>query len=179
MDDPLGVRVRRRFADVLEDLQPAGQLVSGIGACRQQLGQAPSLNQVHREIRAVAQPAHFMDGDDAWVLQPRADEGLAREPLDRLAPGLQVFRQDFDRQFPVQTQVPSTEDYAHAARADSFPQSIARVVRQGPGGLPRTHSGPGRIHLGDLRQGRQDCVLVIGRPSQVIRRLDRLARCQS
>ena len=106
MDHAAGVGVGQGLTDLLEDFQEAGQILSRRRALRQQGGEGPSFDQLHGEVGPLAgQPAEFVNGDDAGVLQLAADLGLLPESPNRLGVVLVVLPQHLDGQVAAEVRV--------------------------------------------------------------------------
>ena len=80
VDDPVGVGVADRLAELLEDGQESPPVVAGVGAVLEEVLEGAALDQLHGQKRpAVGQGAQFMDGGDARVLELSGDVGLGAE----------------------------------------------------------------------------------------------------
>ena len=119
VNDAASMSVGNRLADVFEDPQQPGPVVTRMLTLTQERGQGAALDELHGEIRPViGERAQLMDGNDSRVLELPADLGLLDEPADQFGVLAVRLEQDLDRQIAAEVGVSALEDGPHAATGD-------------------------------------------------------------
>src|SRR5690606_20254382 len=102
--------------------QPAHRL--RVGLERSQVGYRAAVDEFHREVDVLAE-TEVIDGDDAWMVEPRQRSYLAAEAL---AIGFgKVWTQYFERHGALEVRVARPEDVRHPANAQR-PDDLVAVV---------------------------------------------------
>ena len=115
MNDPLLVRGFEGIRNLRRDRE---RLVDRDRALRDAVGQRRSFDQLHHERRRTLGSFQAVDRRDVEMAQRSEDLCLALEPREPLTVGGERFRQDFDRDRPVQVRVGGAIDFTHPAHAD-------------------------------------------------------------
>jgi hypothetical protein len=127
MDDPEGVGVGHRLADVLEDRYDSPPVGGRVRALPEQGGQGAALDQLYGQKRpAVREHAEVVHGRDVGVLQLPGDAGLVGEPPGRAGIGRVLLLQHLDGDLAAQHGVGGAVNGAHAAAGDLLAQPIPR-----------------------------------------------------
>ena len=143
MDDPPGVGVGQRLANLLKDLEEARQVVRRRFAFLEEGGQRSPFHQLHGEVgTAVGETAGLVDGDDAGVLQLAADLRLLHEAAHRDRVVAVPFEEDLDGEVAAEFEVAPLEDCPHAAVAQLAEDPVAGDFHQGRRGR---QGGPRRL----------------------------------
>jgi hypothetical protein len=85
---------------------------------RETVGQRLSFQVLHDEIGSPILFANVVQCANVRMIERRDDARLAVEPLAEVRVGSQAFRQDFERDGPIQARVPRAVHLAHSACAD-------------------------------------------------------------
>src|SRR5271157_2139782 len=120
-----------------------------------ELGQVVTIDGLHRENDALADPRRRVGGDDVGVMELRRGADLAEEPLDHPLAVQKVRADDLEDLLPPHHPVLGQVDDAHAATSQ-FPKDL--VV--GMLGQPR------RQCTGRWRRGRARLFAQLGQPLQ-------------
>lgn len=79
-----------------------------------------ALHQFHDKIRHPIRLADFMDGDDAWMLQPRRCLRLRVKARPGLRTREITTGQGFHRHLAIKAALPTAPHHTHAAATDLF-----------------------------------------------------------
>ena len=119
VDDVVGVGVRHRLADLLEDRHEPAAVGRRVGPAFEQLVEGLALDQLHGQERpAVGQRAEVVNRRDGGVLQLAGDAGLVGEAAGRPGFGAVLLLQHLDGDFAAEGGVGGAVDDAHAAAGD-------------------------------------------------------------
>src|SRR5271157_570781 len=95
-----------------------------------ELGQVVTIDGLHRENDALADPRRRVGGDDVGVMELRRGADLAEEPLQHPLAVQEVGADDLEDLLPPHHSVLGQVDYAHAS-ASQLPQHlVVRVLGQ-------------------------------------------------
>ena len=116
MDDPLRVRRGERLGDLPRQLDRLHH--RGASAARQEIGERPTLDELHHDVLPVAVGSGVVDADDRGLVQPRGRLGLTAEPGDEPRVTRELGEQDLDRDRSMEHRVEAAVDLGHPARTD-------------------------------------------------------------
>ena len=98
---------------------------------RNDFGQVPARDVIHREERVAFVLTDFVDGDDARVLQPGDRLGLGAEALDEPGPRKLAREQHLHRHHAMEAFLSGPIHDPHAASGDDLQQFVvAEVLRE-------------------------------------------------
>lgn len=121
MQDAAPVCVFDRFCD---DLNIARRALSRQWTASDNLGQAPALHEIHREVMLALVNPHFVDRDDVRVLQARHGRRLRPEALHLVGVRRRAEREQLDRHDAVQADLSRLVHHPHPAPTDLFEQFV-------------------------------------------------------
>ncbi len=114
VDDPLSVRRRQRAGRLHCNVE---QFLGGQRSVRENLPQALSLHQLHRDVRDGSLPggmiANFVDDDDVRMVKSRGRARLLLESLQCFTVTRPGLGQDFNGDFAAQPAVPRSIHISH------------------------------------------------------------------
>ena len=142
--------------------------IAGVGhrqraALLDELGQVVTLDVLHREDDALADPRRRVGGDDVGVIELRRGADLAEEPLQHALAVQEVRADDLEDLLPPHHPVLGQVDDAHAAASQFAEDLVVRVLGQAR-----------RQRAGRWRRGRARLFAQLRQPRQ--RRADRRNR---
>ena len=131
VDDPSGVHVRQGTHQLPED----GLRVPVCAMVRPQpVGQRPSRDVFHHQVRAGLAGAEIEHVDEVWMRQPGGDERLALKAGDVGGVERERVGQHLDGHRPAEPGVVGEPDGRHASSAQNLPQAVAAASERGSQG---------------------------------------------
>ena len=119
MDDPLGVGVGQRLADLLEDLEEARQVFRGAFALRSSASSVrPSTSFMAKNGRSSASRPTSCTGATPGCCSRPPIARLFHEATHQFRPAAVLFQKHLDGEVASEVRIVSPEDGAHAAARD-------------------------------------------------------------
>src|SRR5208282_2795878 len=121
MENAVLVRAVHGLGDGLE---VAGGAPGGKGVAANQLRQGVPRHVIHRNEMLALAKAHFMDGNDIWMLQRRRGHCLSAKAFHRFRRSMRPEQQQFERDDSIQALLSGLIKDAHATVPDLFQQFV-------------------------------------------------------
>src|SRR5207244_11072039 len=122
MKNPLIMRVLNAASHFRHQRDASARLVA---KGRARIDQATARRELHaKKWEPVLAFAHFVDGEDVWMIETRRRFGFATKTRQRFTRISVVTQNPFQRHDAARMSLPRTINYAHAAASDLFQNLI-------------------------------------------------------
>lgn len=127
MNHVVGMGIRNRLTDDLEDGEKPAAVGREIGAVFKAICKRASFDQFHRQVRAaVGHCADLMNGRNAGMLQLTGNACFVRESLRDGQTGMKAVTQNLDRHLAPDDVIARAVNDSHAAATDFGQQGETR-----------------------------------------------------
>jgi len=128
MNDARIVSLRETFGNVLHDAQEFREVFVFVANL---VAQRHAIDVLHCDEVEIIHCSDLVDVRDVWVIERRGRRGFLFEAPHSILVRSEVSRQDFQRDFAIQTRVLREVNFAHAARTEEGANLVATELGLG------------------------------------------------